>query len=532
MKRFVPALAVMIFCFAVQSVLAAPYAYVTQVLTGQVTVIDTEKNKKVTTINIGGAPFSIAFSPDGTKAYVASQQYPLLDHVSVIDTLTHAVSATVPVGSYPIGIAALPDGSKVYVAGNNNLSPGLTVIDTAALTVTATIPLGTTPFAVAALPDSSKVYVTDLDDHTVTAVDTSSNVAETIVTGVTNANGIAVHPDGTRVYVTSYLATDPLPTTGSIFVIDTSTNTITGTITLPGLPGAVAFNPSGTRAYVSGDFEQASLWVIDTATEAVIGTVNVGKSPVSVDVTPDGKRVYVTTAYWDERTDKEANHAIKAIDASTNRVISTIKVGGQPSSMGKFIGSVRYGLSILKDGSGTGTVASTNNTGAISCGASCEESYAIGRTVKLKVTADANSVFKGWTGGCAGTKNTCTLVMTQDYSTTATFRSDPTITVTPSKKDFNKVKLTKTSNAKFVVKNSIVNGKKDLAITNIGSSNPVFTVSVDGCTGIPVSQNKTCSFTVTFTPGSTGLQSGTITISSNDPDTPSKEIAITGEGAN
>ena len=306
MKKSVLVVTVMILCLAGQLVLAAPYAYVTQVLTGQVTVIDTEKNKKVTTINVGGAPFSVAFSPDGTKAYVASEQYDLvrLDHVSVIDTLTHTVTATVPVGSYPIGIAALPDGSKVYVAGNNNLSPGLTVIDTATLTVTATIPFGSTPFAVTTLPDSSKVYVTDLDDHTVTAVDTSSNITETIATGVPNAYGIAAHPDGTRLYVTSYLPTNPLPTTGSIFVIDTSTNTITGTITLPGLPGFVAFNPSGTRAYVSGDYEQASVWVIDTASEAVISTINVGKSPVSVDVTPDGKRVYVTTAYWDQKTDR------------------------------------------------------------------------------------------------------------------------------------------------------------------------------------------------------------------------------------
>jgi YVTN family beta-propeller protein len=178
MKRFCAGLVVLAFLIGAHSVSAAPYAYITQVNLGTLTVFDTVKNKKVAIIDVGGngrSPLAIAMSPDGRKAYVSSEAWngPLSPMVYVIDVLTHTVTATIPVGAYPIGTAILPNGSKLYVAGYTGAVPGglpgISIIDTATNTVETTIPFGIRPYTVAVLPDSSKVYVTDYDDFAVYA---------------------------------------------------------------------------------------------------------------------------------------------------------------------------------------------------------------------------------------------------------------------------------------------------------------------------------------------------------------------------
>jgi YVTN family beta-propeller protein len=55
------------------------------------------------------------------------------------------VSATISVGNGPVGVAFTPDGSKAYVA--NQFDNTVSVIATASNTVVATIDFGTSPIA-------------------------------------------------------------------------------------------------------------------------------------------------------------------------------------------------------------------------------------------------------------------------------------------------------------------------------------------------------------------------------------------------
>src|SRR5262245_14852115 len=89
------------------------------------------------------------------NAYIANLAS---NSVSVIDTATNTVSATIGGFSLPYGVAATSDGRKVYVT---NLFPAsVSVIDTATRMITATIPLGVgvSSLGVAVNPDASKVY--------------------------------------------------------------------------------------------------------------------------------------------------------------------------------------------------------------------------------------------------------------------------------------------------------------------------------------------------------------------------------------
>ncbi|MEJ1230230.1 MAG: hypothetical protein WDM88_05815 [Galbitalea sp.] len=65
-------------------------------------------------IAVGTDPIGIAFTPDGTKAYITNNGS---GTVTVIDvaTGTPVSGSPITVGSDPLGIAITPDGTKAYV---------------------------------------------------------------------------------------------------------------------------------------------------------------------------------------------------------------------------------------------------------------------------------------------------------------------------------------------------------------------------------------------------------------------------------
>lgn len=87
-----------------------------------------------------------------------------------------------------------------------------------------------------------------------------------------------------------------------------------------------------------------------------------------------------------------------------------------------------FTLTAIKDGTGTGTVASA--PAGIECGSRCSASFDRGTTVTLTATpVGTTSAFVGWSGGCAGT-DTCTITIDQNTDVTATFaRTVQTLTV-------------------------------------------------------------------------------------------------------
>ena len=68
---------------------AAPFAYVTNEHSNNVSVIDTATNTLVATIPVGTIPFAVAVTPDGTHVYVTNDGS---NNVSVIGTATNTVA--------------------------------------------------------------------------------------------------------------------------------------------------------------------------------------------------------------------------------------------------------------------------------------------------------------------------------------------------------------------------------------------------------------------------------------------------------
>jgi hypothetical protein len=99
-----------------------------------------------------------------------------------------------------------------------------------------------------------------------------------------------------------------------------------------------------------------------------------------------------------------------------------VTVSAATSVTATFDQTVPVTLSIVKNGTGAGTV--TSSPAGISCGTTCSQSVTAGTARTLTATPAAGSVFAGWSGACSGT-GTCTLTITAATSATATFDRTP-----------------------------------------------------------------------------------------------------------
>jgi YVTN family beta-propeller protein len=139
-------------------------------------------------IPVGTSPYWVAFTPDGTQAYVTNSNSSG-GTVSVIKTANRAVVATVPVGNQPEGVAVTPDGTHAYVT--NRRSSSVSVIATRWV---ATV-IVNEPFAVAVSPNGQDVYVSKEDiSNKVRVIATATNRKGAAIPVGNGPSGLAIGP--------------------------------------------------------------------------------------------------------------------------------------------------------------------------------------------------------------------------------------------------------------------------------------------------------------------------------------------------
>jgi YVTN family beta-propeller protein len=178
------------------------YVYVANNGDNTVTVISTEDEdgneeftiEKILDLNeegMGEGPFGAAISPGGSYVYVTNN---LSGTVSVIYTDDNEVTSTIDLneeglGEGPLGVVVSPLGSHAFVT--NNLSDTVSVISTNSFTVETTVDVGAGPWGVDASNSGDLVYVANNGDNTVSVISTESDedgafsVTDTVIVGTT-----------------------------------------------------------------------------------------------------------------------------------------------------------------------------------------------------------------------------------------------------------------------------------------------------------------------------------------------------------
>lgn len=221
------------------------------------------------TVEVGAHPAHVVADRQG-RAFVSLSGS---NEVVVVD-LAQGAAARVKTGAYPHGLRLSPDGAELYVANVEDES--VSVLDTASLTEAARIPVGTAPVQVGFTPDGSQVYVSLRDENRVAVIGTATReVTGRIEVGPNPIQMIAT-PDGKQIYVANQ-GTEAAPN-DTVSVIDTATSEVAGTLkTGPGAHG-VSASADGAFVFVT-NIADDSVSVINVARQEVLGSVPVGDRP-------------------------------------------------------------------------------------------------------------------------------------------------------------------------------------------------------------------------------------------------------------
>jgi YVTN family beta-propeller protein len=171
--------------------------------------------------------------------------------MTVIDSATYNVIATVPLGKRPRGIHASPDRKTIYVAlsgspiagpdvDESTLPPpdksadGIGVFDVAQNKIVRMIKGGSDPENFDVSKDGTQLFISNEDDAAVSVVDIASGTVVKSAKVGSSPEGVKVTPDGKLVYVTS-------EETGTISVLDPVAGKILKTFKVGHRPRSVAF---------------------------------------------------------------------------------------------------------------------------------------------------------------------------------------------------------------------------------------------------------------------------------------------------
>jgi YVTN family beta-propeller protein len=231
-----------------------------------VSVIDTTTDSVKATIEVGKTPHGLALTPDAKTVLVAGFG---TNQLSFIDVATNTVSGGVPVPS-PHNIAITPDGHRAYVASQVQGSAALVIVDLSSRSVVGRVALDKVPRALNFSPDSKQLYFTEAGASAVQVLDPTSNtIVDHIPVGASPHHPLFVGSSQTALVV--------VQGPGQVAVIDTATKAVTA-VPVGQMPHWIAVSSDGAFAYVTNE-NSNDVSVISIAAKKVIATVPIGAGP-------------------------------------------------------------------------------------------------------------------------------------------------------------------------------------------------------------------------------------------------------------
>jgi YVTN family beta-propeller protein len=303
------------------AVWAAPYAYITNQGSHDVSVVDLASDRVVATVPVGRSPAGVAVSSRTGRVFVSNADS---QSISVIDMQAQQVVATWPGGSGPVGIASAADGAHLYVA--DWYANRLRVYETLAVptdsATAATITVGRAPAGVAVLGSGPTVFVAERDDNSVAVVDTVARRVRARV-AVGHHPFALLHDDARqRVYALNVLSND-------VSVVDVRNldhPVVLRTVAVGKAPYGAALAAGGRLLYVSNQHDD-TVSVIDADSLQVQRTLTGFGYPEGVAAFAD--KVYVVN--WMDDT-------LSVLDAHSGRELATVATGRNSRGFGDFIG--------------------------------------------------------------------------------------------------------------------------------------------------------------------------------------------------
>jgi hypothetical protein len=372
---------------------------------------------------------------------------------SGMNTITAMLTsgATQPVS---LGVTSgLPAGATATFSPNASCSPTcsrMLTIDTTGATPTGTflitvsgMPLGRMTTFNLVVNEPFDYSLTNSEDITVIQGSSGSNtITATRVSGATQA--VSFDASGLPAGATPMFSPASCnPTCSSTLTIDTTGVTPTGTfpITVTGMPlgRTTMFNLVVNEPpfdYLLSNSGNITVTQGSSGSNMITATLVSGATQaVSFDASglPPGATPIFSPGSCNPDCSSTLTIATTGVTPTGTVPITVTGMPlGQTTTFNLTVNPQQFTLTVTKLGSGSGTV--TSNPAGIDCGATCSATYNSGTMVDLTASADAGSVFAGWTdAGCFGT-GSCTVTINADTSVIAYFNlpSSPPVSFDPA----------------------------------------------------------------------------------------------------
>ena len=329
MKRCLFAVALCVAAMAPAMANAAPFAYITNQGSHDVSVIDLASQKVVALVPVGRSPAGVVAASRIGRVFVSN---PDSKTISVIDMRAQRVVATLAAGDGAVGIDATADGSHVYAA--DWYRNRLLVFDTRAAdsstgqpssghaTPVASIEVGKAPAGVAASDRAGTVFVAERDDDSVALVDVHARQVRLRATVGSHPFALLFDAPRQRLYALNVQSDD-------VTVLDTRDPNrldVVATVKVGKAPYGAALAADGALLYVTNQHDD-TVSVIDAASLKLVRTLTGFGYPEGVAAHAD--RVYVVN-WMDDN--------VSVLDARSGEALGLIATGKNSRGFGAFIG--------------------------------------------------------------------------------------------------------------------------------------------------------------------------------------------------
>ena len=293
---------------------AAPWAYVTNQGSDDVSIVDGERLTETARVPVGRSPAGVSVSEVAGRAYISNPDGPSL---SAIELASGRVVAEVVLPGAVVGIATSPDGRRVYAA--DWYAHRLRVFD-AGLAPVGSVAVGHAPAGIAVSAAGDRIYVANRDDNDVTVIDADGLRPLARIEVGEHPFALALTPDGQRLLAANVVSND-------VSVIDLAGAREIARVPVGSAPYGIAFDGDGARARAFVTNQHAdSLSVIDMARLEVTATWPTAEYPEGVAWSP--RRVWVVS-WMEER--------LQVLDDASGRPLGSVALGSNPRGFGKFL---------------------------------------------------------------------------------------------------------------------------------------------------------------------------------------------------